>query len=130
MTRPCGRSSLWLRARSGELRHSLRVHFRHAALKLEGKLAPGEMDVLERCLGTAMACEGGDQVQLPAGAGQVGEAQVPLRMCAELREAGSPGDTLHDLRPGPQRDRSRAIPTRRREKQRARGRVEAPRLRQ
>jgi hypothetical protein len=65
---------MWLRARSGELLHSLRVHFRHAALKFDGELAAREMDILEGCLRTAMACEGGYQVQLPAGAGQVGEA--------------------------------------------------------
>src|SRR5438105_13822914 len=98
---------MWVRAGSGELRHSLRVHFRHAALKLESELAAREMDVLEGCLRTAMACEGGYRVQLPDGAGQVGEAQVPQRMGAELRDAGSPRETLDDLRPGPQRDRSR-----------------------
>ena len=51
-----------------------------------------------------MPGKGGNFVKLPSRASQVGEAQVPKGMGAEVGDPSSEHDSTHHFRPGPKRD--------------------------
>ena len=66
-----------------------------------------------------MPGEGCDGVQLPAHAGEIGQAEMPRRMRGELRDTGGERDPAHNLRPRPQAERLGPVASGLREEQRA-----------
>src|ERR1700758_775605 len=63
-------------------------------------------------------------MELPAGAREIGQAEMARRVGAEVRNASAQGERAHGLGPCPQRERLGAISPRLRDKEQPSGRGE------
>ena len=70
------------------------------------------MDVEQGGLNAAMAGEGRNLVDVPAGARQIGETEMAQGVRTESFDTGAPRNAENDLRPTPDRDGLRVVATR------------------
>src|SRR5262252_5895226 len=89
----------------------------HAARELACQVAGAEVDIEQCALQAAMSSEAGDLVDVPAGAGEIGETEVAEAVRRQFRHTSAQAERAHDLRPTPPADRRCAVAGRCREEQ-------------
>lgn len=85
------------------------MNLRHTAGEAVSQVAPGQMNIEEGGGQIAVPGEGRNGMEFPAGAGQISQAEMPQRMGTEAGNVSAQRNATHDLGPGPQGNRRRAI---------------------
>src|ERR1051326_436341 len=100
---------------SAHLRQSLQPElFQVCELcNLPGQFSPAQVDISQGCLNAAMSGVCRDLMDVPASAGQIGQAKMPQGVSTKLRNRGLASKLLDCFGPRPDGDWLSSVPRRR-----------------